>query len=225
MGGVMALFLDRAEAGEQLAETLAALGLADPVVLALPRGGVPVAAPVAKRLGAPLDLVMVRKLGVPGHAELAAGAVVDGPVHQAVFNQDILRQLGLGEADFAAQIARELAVIEERRARYLGGRKPVPVKGRDVVVVDDGIATGATARAALKGLAAAGAGSVTLAVPVAPREAQREFADLVDRFICLDVPEPFFAVGAHYQRFGQTGDDEVVALMRGSGDGGQGVDL
>ncbi len=166
-------FADRTEAGERLADAVAALGLDDPVVLALPRGGVPVAAPVAQRLGAPLDLLMVRKIGTPGNPELAAGAVVDGAAHQVVLNEDILRHLRLTEADFAETIARELAVIEARRALYLKDRAPVALAGRDVIVVDDGIATGATVKAALKGLAGLEPASVTLAVPVAPTDTPR----------------------------------------------------
>ena len=149
------LFHDRAEAGASLAEFVAELGLDDPVVLALPRGGVPVAAPVARRLSAPLDLLMVRKLGMPGHAELAAGAVVEGA--GPVFNREILAGAGLSETDFRDAVEEKRAEMAARRARYLGGRVPVPVAGRDVVVVDDGIATGATMRAALKGLRARGA--------------------------------------------------------------------
>lgn len=211
------MFQDRQEAGERLADAVAALGLADPVVLALPRGGVPVAAPVAARLKAPLDLVMVRKIGVPGHDELAAGAVVDGAAHRVVFNADIVKHLGLKEADFAEAIARELKVIETRRALYLAGRAPVPLRGRDVVVVDDGIATGATARAALTALGRVGAASITLAVPVAPLDAERTMGDLVNRLICLEQPEPFYSVGAHYRVFSQTSDAEVVSLLLNQG--------
>ena len=158
------LFHDRAEAGASLAEFVAELGLDDPVVLALPRGGVPVAAPVARRLSAPLDLLMVRKLGMPGHAELAAGAVVEGA--GPVFNREILAGAGLSETDFEGAIEEESAEMAARRARYLGGRPPVAVAGRDVVVVDDGIATGSTMRAALSGLSFREPGTVTLAVPV-----------------------------------------------------------
>lgn len=210
----MTRFADRKEAGERLAEALAALKLGDPVVLALPRGGVPVAAPVAHALNAPLDLLMVRKIGTPGNPELAAGAVVDGAAHQVVFNKNILAGIGLREADLADAIAAQLKVIEERRAVYLQDRAPVPIDGRDVVVVDDGIATGATVKAALKALAARAPRSITLAVPVAPGSAQEEFAALVDTFICLETPLYFYAVGQAYVDFGQTSDDEVVELLR-----------
>lgn len=215
-------FADRKEAGQQLAGAVAALGLADPVVLALPRGGVPVAAPVAQALGAPMDLLMVRKIGVPGHSELAAGAVVDGVAHQVVWNARILRDLGLNEADLAGAVEAQLAVIEERRAGYLGGRAPLALGGRNVVVVDDGIATGATVKAALKALAGQALASLTLAVPVAPRSAAAEFRPLVDNYICLSEPEPFYAVGQGYARFGQTSDAEVVALMNAAGQAAKG---
>ena len=207
-------FVDRAEAGARLAKAVGALGLADLVVLALPRGGVPVAAPVAEALGAPLDLVMVRKIGVPGHSELAAGAVVNGAAHQVVWNAAILRDLGLSAADLQGEVEAQLALIERRRGLYLDGRAPVAVSGRDVVLVDDGIATGVTVKAALKGLKAREVASVTLAVPLAPHSAVAEFTPLVGRFICLTTPEPFYAVGQGYLNFGQTSDKEVVALLR-----------
>lgn len=207
-------FADRTDAGRQLARALVDTGLRNPAVLALPRGGVPVAAPVAAALGAPLGLVMVRKIGVPGQPELAAGAVVDGDAPETVWNADILAGLGLSETALQAAVTAELAVIEARRARYLQGRAPITVAGRDVIVVDDGIATGATVRAALKGLGRRAPASVTLAVPVAPDTAEAQMAPLVDRYVCLSTPQPFQAVGQGYVRFGQTGDDEVVALMR-----------
>jgi predicted phosphoribosyltransferase len=209
----MTMFRDRTEAGEKLADALADLALPDPVVLALPRGGVPVAAPVARRLNAPLDLLLVRKIGAPGHEELAVGAVVDGPVHEAVFNATVLRMLGMDEADFAPVIDRKLAEIETRRAAYLGGAVPVPVEGRTAIVVDDGIATGATVKAALRGLQRRNPASVVLAVPVAPPDSLAELRPLVDRVVCLDAPADFYAVGAHYRDFPQVEDEEVVALL------------
>ena len=195
------MFQDRTEAGEKLAQELATLELTDPVVLALPRGGVPVALPVAKRLGA------------PGNAELAAGAVVDGPAHAVVFNADVLRMVGRSEADFDAAIATKLAEIEARRTKWLKGRAPVAVAGRSVIVVDDGIATGATVRAGLKGLSGRGAKEVILAVPVAPAETLDELAALTDRIVCLETPAAFYAVGAHYAKFEQVADETVTALM------------
>jgi predicted phosphoribosyltransferase len=213
----MAMFRDRTEAGEKLADALAGLSLADPVVLALPRGGVPVAVPVARQLKAPLDLLLVRKIGVPGHEELAVGAVVDGPVHEAVFNKPVLAMLGMTEADFAPAIDRKLAEIEARRATYLGGAAPVPVEGRTAIVVDDGIATGATVKAALLGLKRRSPASVILAVPVAPADTLAELEPLVDRIVCLDAPRDFYAVGAHYREFPQVEDAEVIALLAAAG--------
>ncbi|SMH41101.1 phosphoribosyltransferase [Maritimibacter sp. HL-12] len=207
------MFSTREDAGEKLAEALDGLDLTDPVVLALPRGGVPVAIKVAESLKAPLDLLLVRKLGAPGNPELAAGAVVDGPAHQVVFNPEILAAHRLTEADFASAIREKLAEIAARREVWLAHRAPVPISGRSVLVVDDGIATGATVRAALKGLAGRGAREIILAVPVAPADVQAALAPLCDRLICLETPRPFYAVGAHFAAFPQVSDDEVTALL------------
>lgn len=207
------MFRDRTEAGEALADRLGSMILADPVVLALPRGGVPVAIPVAERLGAPLDLLLVRKIGAPGHEELAAGAVVDGDVHQVVFNSHVLGMLRMREEDFRDKVTAKLAEIEERRTRYMGDAPPVPVEGRTAVVVDDGIATGATMKAALKGLRLRKPKAIVLAVPVAPRDSLTEIAPLVDDSVCLEIPEPFYAVGAHYRHFDQVDDMQVVSMM------------
>lgn len=209
----MAAFRDRTEAGERLAERLSSDQLPDPVVLALPRGGVPVALPVARALDAPLDLLIVRKIGMPGHGELAAGALLDGDEPVMVWNRDILTASGLTPADLGATVARERREAEARRAKYLFGRPPVPVKGRTAVVVDDGIATGATMRAALTGLRARGPAAIVLAVPVAPADTLGALAPLVDRTVCLATPSPFHAVGAHYDRFEQTGDAEVISAL------------
>jgi len=208
------MFVDRKEAGEKLAEAVAEAAPEAPLVLALPRGGLPVAAPVADRLGAPLDLVLVRKIGMPGHSELAAGAIVDGADPVTLFNRDILRSAGLSEADFAEQIEALKAQIEDRRARYLEGRAPEPVKGRTAILVDDGIATGATIRVALKALGDRGAAAVWVAVPVAPDEILPTLREEADRVICLETPRPFWSVGTHFRRFDQVTDDEVVAAMR-----------
>jgi predicted phosphoribosyltransferase len=207
------MFRDRTEAGEALAEALEQLKLADPVILALPRGGLPVAVPVADRLKAPLDLLLVRKIGVPGHAELAAGAVVDGLVHETVFNRSVLAMLGLREEDFAAAVEAKLAEIEARRTMYMGDAPPVPIAGRTAVVVDDGIATGATVKAALLGLRRRAPREIVLAVPVAPADSLAELEPLVNRLVCLEVPDPFYAVGAHYRHFAQVDDVQVVAMM------------
>lgn len=207
------MFKDRADAGRQLADRLEALAPLRPVVLALPRGGVPVAAEIAVRLKAPLDLIFVRKIGMPGHAEYAAGAVADGGSPEVVWNEAALRSLHLTPADFEAAIAAELARIEQRRAVYLGGRAPVPLHGCTAILVDDGIATGATMRAALRGLAQRGAARVVLAVPVAPPEVAREMADLADAVICLKTPGDFYAVGEYYRDFTQVSDAEVQAIL------------
>ncbi|SDH96437.1 phosphoribosyltransferase [Lutimaribacter saemankumensis] len=211
----MARFRNREEAGQALADAVVALDLPAPVVLALPRGGVPVAAPVADRLGAALDLVMVRKIGMPGNPELAAGAVVDGPAPYTHFNRGIMASARLTEDDLAPTIAHELSVIAKRRAVYLQNRAPVALTGRDVVVVDDGIATGATMRVALMAVRDQAPNSVTVAVPVGAPDTARDFARLADHVICLLHPQPFFGVGQGYEDFGQTPDDEVVALLQG----------
>ena len=165
---IMEAFIDRVEAGHLLGRRLAALRLVDPVVLALPRGGVPVAAEVARALHAPLDLLMVRKIGATGQPELAVAAVVDGDPPEIVIDEESLRLSGADRDYVDAEAARELKEIERRRALYLRGRAPVPLAGKSVVMVDDGIATGTTVRAALKALQRSKAARLVLAVPVAP---------------------------------------------------------
>lgn len=205
------MFRDRTEAGERLAEKLKALDLADPVVLALPRGGVPVALPIAAALNAPLDLLLVRKIGTPGNPELAAGAVVEGA--EPVYNRNIMAFEGLSEESLAPVVAEKRSEIAARRKAWLTGRAPVPREGKTLIVVDDGIATGATVRAALTALAGAGAEAVVLAVPVAPSETLASLAPLCDRIVCLETPVFFGAVGAHYARFEQVPDAAVAAMV------------
>jgi predicted phosphoribosyltransferase len=213
-------FAGRVEAGRLLAARVAALGLLAPVVYALPRGGVPVAAEVAAALDAPLDLVLVRKIGAPGQPELALGAVVDGDPPETVLNADIVAATGATEAFVAAARQRELAEIERRRRRYLAGRRPIDPAGRAAVVVDDGIATGATARAALHALRRRGAARLVLATPVAPAETLEGLRGEADEIICLSAPEPFFGIGAFYRDFHQLTDAEVVGLLAARRDPG-----
>ncbi|MGR3760606.1 phosphoribosyltransferase [Roseobacteraceae bacterium NS-SX3] len=213
------MFQNRTQAGEALARQLAEVPLPDPVVLALPRGGVPVAVPIARALGVPLDLLLVRKIGMPGNPELAAGALAEGG--EPVFNAPLLKMAGLGPPDFEDLIAQERATNAKRRQLYLQGRAPVSVEGRTAIVVDDGIATGATMRAALAGLSARRPARIVLAVPVAPPETVDEFRRLVDNVVCLSRPDPFWAVGAHYTDFAQVSDAEVAAALAAA-DGGPG---
>lgn len=209
----MTRFADRAAAGRLLAARLRDRHDPDPVVLALPRGGVPVAAEVARALGAPLDLVMVRKIGLPSQPELALGAVVDGAAPHIVINDQVARMAGFDRAAIARLAQPELAEILRRREVYLAGRAPVALKGRSVIVVDDGIATGATMRASLQAVRASGPGRLILAVPVAPADTVTALAAEVDATVVLAMPDPFIAVGAHYTAFPQTTDAEVVALL------------
>lgn len=205
-------FLDRREAGRLLGAALARLKLDNPVVLALPRGGVPVGYEVAKQLGAPLDILLVRKIGAPGHEEYGIGALVDGASPQVVIDEAAARITGADKAYIDRIVARELAELERRRAAYRT-RPPEDLAGRVVVLVDDGIATGGTVRAAVKGLKQSGARRVVLAVPVAPADTLRELKALCDEVVCLITPEPFYAVGAHYRDFDQTTDEEVIHFL------------
>lgn len=207
-------FRDRAEAGRRLARALADYADENPVILALPRGGVPVAYEVARALGAEMDLLFVRKLGAPGYAELGIGAVVDGANPQLVLNEDVMRQLAPSPNYIQSEMRRQLALIEERRKLYTSGRPPVPVKNRTVIVIDDGVATGGTVRAALKGIRKNGPARLVLAVPVAPADSLALLRNECDELVCLESPSPFYAVGAHYEDFTQTEDDEVIQLLR-----------
>ena len=212
MIGQGSFFADRREADRELASAVKALAPSDPVVLALPRGGVPVGYEVAKALGAPLDIIMVRKIGAPGHEEYGIGAVVDGSAAQIVIDREMARMVGATPDYIERQAARELEEIERRRAIYRPG-PPEALAGRTVVVVDDGIATGGTVSAALKALAGASPARIVLAVPLAPRDILPSLRERCDDVICLASPEPFYAVGAHYRDFGQTTDEEVIRFL------------
>jgi putative phosphoribosyl transferase len=211
--GRFGLFENRRVAGKALAEAVATKDLSDPIVLALPRGGVPVAAEVAKALKAPLDLVMVRKIGVPWQPELAAAAVIDGKDPQIVVNEEVctLAEVDRSYIDEAAK--KELEEIERRRSLYLKDHPPAPIAGRSVIVVDDGIATGTTMRAVIKALRARGPRSILLAVPVAPADAVGALRAEVDDIICLATPEPFYGIGLHYADFHQVPDEEVIKSL------------
>jgi predicted phosphoribosyltransferase len=205
-------FRDRAEAGRVLAGALEHLaGEPHLVVLALPRGGVPVAAEVAVALGAPLDVLVVRKLGVPGHPELAMGAIAGGGVE--VLNRSVIDGLGIG-ADAIAEVAsREAAELARREQAYRPGRPPVQVAGRVVVVVDDGLATGSTMRAAVAAVRAQSPARVVVAVPVGARPTCGELAAEADEVVCARTPEGFVAVGQWYDDFSETTDDEIRAIV------------
>jgi putative phosphoribosyl transferase len=206
-------FRDRTEAGRKLAAALAEYRERDPVVLALPRGGVPVGAEIAAAMGASLDLIMVRKIGAPGQPELAMGAVVDGAEALVVRNDDVIASAGVDEAEFAAACQRELAEIERRRRQFIGGRPPVEVSGRTAIVVDDGVATGATTRAALRAVRKRGPDLLVLAVPVAPTSSLAELRQEADDVVCLEDHELFGAIGMFYSDFRQLSDQEVIEMM------------
>ncbi|WP_190015854.1 phosphoribosyltransferase family protein [Streptomyces lucensis] len=206
------LFADRTTAGRQLGARLEYLRGQDVVVLGLPRGGVPVAARVAEALDAPLDVCMVRKLGAPGRPELGMGAIGEDGVR--VINQEVVRATGAGQADLDRVEAHEREVLRRRAARYRGEHAPVGVAGRTAVVVDDGVATGSTARAACRIARARGAARIVLAVPVAPRDFERRLGGDADELVCLDTPADFFAIGQFYGDFTQTEDEEVTACLR-----------
>jgi len=206
-------FADRVEAGKALARRLVARKVQDPVVLAMPRGGVPVAAEVARALNAPLDLVHVRKIGAREQPELAAAAVVDGESPEIVLNEDVIEQAGMSTEEIEALAEIELREIARRRSLYLPGHGSVPMEGRTLILVDDGIATGASVRAAVKALKRKRPKALILAVPVAPRETLEVLRPMVDEIVCLDTPTPFYAIGMHYRDFHQVSDSEVVHIL------------
>lgn len=207
------LFTDRADAGHRLAYALHKYKNTGPLILALPRGGVPVGLEIAKALGAPLDVILVRKIGAPGFPELALGAVVDGDPPQTLLNEDVVKLVQASPAYIEEQTREEIAEIKRRRVLYRTDKPPVRVAGRTIILVDDGVATGATVRVVLRSLRQAGARRVVLAIPVAPRDTLNELASEADDVVCLATPEPFHAVGLAYAHFEQTTDDEVISAL------------
>ncbi|UXY16292.1 phosphoribosyltransferase family protein [Chitiniphilus purpureus] len=211
------MFADRHAAGSELAQALLHLRGRDPLVLALPRGGVPVAAPVARQLGAPLDVVLVRKIGAPWSAEVGIGALVEGEPDEVVWLDRGTPPLNADYLEAAVECQR--TVLAQRRQRYRGGRPLPSLTGRTVIVVDDGIATGSTVRAALQALRGKDVAYLVLAVPVAPRDVVEALRAQVDELVCLRTPQPFHAVGLHYRDFAQLEDaavlDELAAWQGG----------
>lgn len=206
-------FHDRVDAGRRLAALMGDLQATDAVVLGLPRGGVPVAYEVAMALGLPLDVVIVRKLGVPSHEEFAMGAIGEGA---RVLDTDTVRSMGITAEQVDAVERREQRELADRARRFRTGRGPLDVRGKTAIIVDDGVATGATARAACHVVRAAGAGRIVLAVPVAPPDWEPEPGVDADELICIERPSPFFAVGQWYEDFMQTTDEQVIELLQRS---------
>jgi len=206
-------FIDRTDAGRQLAKALVRYKDQRPVVLALPRGGVPVAAEVATALDAPLDLIVVRKIGVPFQSELAMGAVVDGAEPIIVRNEDVIQLCGVSKTDFNAVRDEQLAEIERRRKLYLGDRPHPKLAFRTVIVVDDGIATGATTRAALHAIRMRKPSKLVLAVPVSPTDTLKKLRGEADDIVCLEDYEEFGAIGLFYSDFRQVSDTKVIELL------------
>lgn len=206
-------FMDRADAGRQLAEVLAALELDEPLIYALPRGGVPVAVEIAKSLQAPVDLLLVRKIGAPNNPEVALGAIVEGATHEVVINQNIRHQSGADEAYILRVVREQGAELERRKKKYLANRPRLDSTGRTVVVVDDGLATGATMKAALIGLKRSNPERIVVALPVAPKAALEEISEQADDIICLHPATSFRGVGSFYHNFHQLNDEETVALL------------
>jgi putative phosphoribosyl transferase len=206
-------FADRRDAGRQLARTLLRYRDEKPVVLALPRGGVPVGYEVASALGAPLDVLVVRKLGAPGQSELGIGAVVDGEHPERVLNEEVVRLLDVPDEYLRQEIARQLQEIRRQQVAYRGGHEAVSVADRTAILVDDGLATGGSMRAAIRGVRRARPRHIVLAVPVAPPDTIASLRSEVDDVVCLSTPELFGAVGNFYEDFSQTSDAEVVELL------------
>lgn len=208
------MFKNRQEAAVVLAEKLLKYKDEEPVIIALPRGGVPVGYEIARKLKAKLDIIIVRKLGAPGNEELAIGALVEAKEPQALFNDEIVRMLGVSQEYIDKAIARQTQEIQRRQNLYRHGETITDVNGRVVIIVDDGIATGATMRSAIKALRSRKPKKIVVAVPVAPADTIEVIKREADEVVVLQVPEIFYAVGAHYEDFAQTTDEEVVVLLR-----------
>jgi putative phosphoribosyl transferase len=209
----MPMFRDRKDAGERLAAQLLHLKERLPVVLALPRGGVAIGSAIARRLGAPLDIVLVRKIGVPWQPELALGAVADGGTPEIFIDERMVKALDIPPDYVREETARHLAEIERRRQSYCAGRAPVEIGGRTAIVVDDGIATGATMRVALRAVRRQGPAWLVLAAPVAAAETLAALAGEADETVCVAAPQGLGAIGFYYEDFHQMSDDEVTALL------------
>lgn len=207
------MFADRRDAGRRLAAELKSMNYADPVVLALPRGGVPVGYEIARALAAPLDVLLVRKIGAPDQPELGIGAVVDGAEPQIVMDDELVQLVSPPPGYVEQEVRRQLAEIERRRKLYAGARPPVATEGRTAIVVDDGIATGGTARAALRAVRRLRPRHLVLAVPVGSEDVLHSLAREADEAVCIWQPARLHAVGAHYHDFTQTSDDEVIRLL------------
>jgi predicted phosphoribosyltransferase len=206
-------FANRREAGRRLVSPLLKYRDANPVVLALPRGGVPVAAAVAEALEAPLDLLLVRKIGAPLQPELAMGAVIDGHSPTVIRNEDVIEALGIPERDFQAACRKELMEIERRRTRYLGKRTPIEIGNRTAIIIDDGIATGATVRAALHSARSRRPRQLVLAVPVGASDTLARLRPEANDIVCLESHDHFGAIGEYFNDFTQVSDEDVVALL------------
>lgn len=207
------MYRDRQEAGQKLGNELEKLQLHESIVLALPRGGVPVAAEVAKALNAPLDLIIVRKVGAPGNPELAVAAIVDGDPPDVVLNREIVEAYSLGDDELGALIRQERPELDRRRLAYRGKRPPLSIAGKTAIIVDDGAATGTTMKVAIRALRHRAPRQIIVAIPVAPRETVAELAQEADQVICLSQPGRFQALGYHYLSFPQCTDEEVTATL------------
>jgi putative phosphoribosyl transferase len=211
------LFADRHEAGRRLAAALAGMAAGNPVVYALPRGGAPVAREIARALKAPMDLILVRKIGAPGDPELALGAIAEGEAAEPVINERVRKGLGCDEEYIQRAKAEALEEIARRRKTYMRGKPGLDPKGRTAILVDDGIATGATARAAIRSLKARGAARVVLATPVAPPETVAALRKEADEVVCLAEPPDFFGISQFYRDFHQLSDAEMMSLLDEAG--------